>query len=219
MIAVGENKSYVVLRENDRADADANFRFFLDSFDRFDETARSRFTTVRARMMYVLSAAFDPQANALYTITVPNARSRRLVVSRFDRRELTLSAEFTPAIAAGSGLRLGRGRSLDELYVTDAAFDGSRLYALSAAYGTLLVIDPARQVILSAYAIPGLHRPVGLAVAGDRLYVLDEDQTLKVFGISRSARLQPGEASAAANQSASGYVCSRQGRRRRGGRT
>ena len=60
VLAVGENKSFVVLEPSDKADADANFRYFLESFDRFDEVARSRFGTVRARMMYVMSAAFDP---------------------------------------------------------------------------------------------------------------------------------------------------------------
>ena len=59
VLAVGENKSYVVLEPSDKADADANFRFFLESFDTFDEVSRSRFGTVRARMMYVMSAAYD----------------------------------------------------------------------------------------------------------------------------------------------------------------
>ena len=37
VLAVSENKSYVVLRESDRADAAANYRYFLASFDKFDE--------------------------------------------------------------------------------------------------------------------------------------------------------------------------------------
>ena len=102
-MAVGENKSFVVLRENDKADADRNFRFFLESFDRFDEVSRSRFGTVRARMMYTMSAAFDPASKSIYTVTVPNTKVKRLVVSRFDRRDLTLSEEFVPALAPDVG--------------------------------------------------------------------------------------------------------------------
>jgi hypothetical protein len=100
LIAVGENKSYVVLRPNDQADGDANFRFFLTSRDHFDEVTRGRFGTVRARLLYVMSAAYDPGTNAVYTLTVPNHRARRLIVSRFDRRDLTLSEEFTRSVTA-----------------------------------------------------------------------------------------------------------------------
>ncbi len=183
VMAVSQNKSYVVLREHDGADAAGNFRYFLESFDKFDEVSRSRFTTVRARMMYTMSVAFDPTTQSLYTITVPNSKTHRLVVSRFDRKDLTLSAEFMPKLQADSGLALGgQSRSLDELYVTAATFADSRLYALSAAYGTLLAIDPVRQTVVAAYSIPGLSRPTGLARRGNDFYILCEDGTLVTVG-------------------------------------
>jgi len=173
VMAVGENKSYVVLRENDQADASKNFRFFLESFDKFDEVSRSRLGTVRARMMYTMSAAFDPATGSVYTVTVPNARVRRLVVSRFDRRDLTLSEEFVPALSPGSDLRFaGEKRSLDELYVTGATIADGRMYAISAAYSTLLTIDLATHSVVAAHAIPGIERPVGTSVKGDDLYVI-----------------------------------------------
>jgi len=180
VMAVGENKSYVVLRENDQADPDANFKYFLESFDRFDEVSRSRFGTVRARMMYTMSAAFDPAGKSVYTITVPNAKVKRLVVSRFDQGDMTLSEEFVPKLSAGAGLALQGKRSLDEFYVTGACVAGGRLYALSAAYSTLLVIDLASHEVVEARAIPGLQRPIGMAVKGDEIYVLSEDGVVTV---------------------------------------
>jgi disulfide bond formation protein DsbB len=181
VMAVGENKSYVVLRENDRADADANFRYFLESFDRFDEVRRSRFGTVRARMMYTMAAAFDPTGKSVFTVTVPNAKVKGLVVSRFDAGDYTLSEEFAPRLAAGSGLRFaGARRKLDEFYVTGLTFDSGRLYAISAAYGTLLVIDPATRAIVGAHAVPGLARPIGLAAKSGELFILGEDGTLAI---------------------------------------
>jgi disulfide bond formation protein DsbB len=181
VMAVGENKSYVVLRENDRADAGKNFRFFLESFDKFDELSRSRLGTVRARMMYTMSAAFDPATDSVYTVTVPNTRVKRLVVSRFDRRDLTLSEEFVPALSPGSGLRFaGEKRSLDELYVTGATIADGRMYAISAAYSTLLTIDLATHSVVAAHAIPGLDRPVGTAVKGDALCVIGEDGMMAI---------------------------------------
>lgn len=180
VLLTGENKSYVLLRADDSTSVDRNFRFFLESFDRFSEVSRSRLATVRARMMYVMSLAYDPATNAVYTVSVPNNKVKRLVVSRFDRRDFTLSEEYTPTLAEESGLRLGDGRSLDELYVTGAAVDGPHLFALSARSGVLLTIDLTRHVVVAAQVIPGLRRPTGIAVRGDALYVVQEDGTVVV---------------------------------------
>jgi hypothetical protein len=181
VLAVGENKSFVVLKENDTADADRNFRFFLESFDRFDEVSRSRFGTVRARMMYTMSAAFDPATKSIYTLTVPNTKVKRLIVSRFDRRDMTLSEEFSPTLAANAGLTLsGEKRSLDELYVTGAAVADGRLYAISAAHGVLLTIDLASHAVVAAHAVAGAGRPVGLAIKGGDIYLVDADGAVRV---------------------------------------
>jgi len=182
-MALGENKSYVILRENDQADAGRNFRYFLESFDRFDERSRSRLGTVRARMMYTMSLAFDPAKNSLYTVTVPNAKVKRLVVSRFDRDDLTLSEEFAPTLAPDSGLKpAGEKRSLDEYYVTGATIAGGRLFAISAAYSTLLTIDLATHKVVAAREIAGLSRPTGIAIIGNDLYIVNGNGVLSVIG-------------------------------------
>ena len=174
VLAVGENKSFVVLEPSDKADAQANFRFFVESFDRFEERARSRFGTVRARMMYVMSAAYDPASNSIYTVTVPNNKVKRLIVSRFDRNDMTLSEEFAPTLAKDAGLALAGKLTLNDYYVTGAAIAGGRMYAISAAFSTLLTIDLATHAVVAARTIPGLVRPVGIAAKGDELYILGE---------------------------------------------
>jgi hypothetical protein len=55
-----------------------------------------------------------------------------------------------------------------------------RLYALSAAYGTLLTIDLASRSIVGVHGIEGLHRPVGLAAKGDELFVADASGRVSV---------------------------------------
>ena len=174
VIAVGENKSYVVLRPNDRANADSNFRYFLESRDRFDEVTRSRFGTVRGRLFYTMSAAYDPASNSVYTVTFPNNLVQRLIVSRFDRRDLTLSEEYAPALSPASGLVLGPKRTLGELAITGATTADGQLLLLSAAYGTLLTIDLGTREVVAAHAIPGLVRPTGLAIKGGDLYIVDD---------------------------------------------
>ena len=175
VLAVGENKSFVVLQPTDKADANANFKYFLESFDRFDEKARSRFGTVRARMMYIMSAAYDPASNSVYTVTVPNNKVKRLVVSRFDRADMTLSEEFTPTLAADAGLTLAGKQTLNDFYVTGATIADGNMYAISAAFSTLLTIDLRAREVTAARAVPGVVRPVGLAARQDELHILGED--------------------------------------------
>ena len=169
VMAVGENKSYVVLKPSDKADADANFRYFLQSLDKFDELSRSRFGTVRARMMYVMSAAYDPATRSIFTVTVPNNK-----VKRFARRDMTLSEEFTPTLAPESGLALARKRTLDEYVVTGAAIADGKMYAISAAYNTLLTLDLAKRTVVAVHTVPGIVQPTGIAVKGDDLYIVGE---------------------------------------------
>jgi disulfide bond formation protein DsbB len=182
MMALSQNKSFVVLREAERADPARNFRFFVESFDAFDEVARSRFATVRAKMMYVLSLAFDPGRNALYTVTVPNARVRQLVVSRFDRGDLTLSEEFVPLVevhAPGAGA--SPGPPLTELYVTGATFSGDRLYAISAAHRALLAIDPVSHRLTVVGTVPVEGTPTGICARGEELYLVSAEGTVSVI--------------------------------------
>lgn len=195
VLAVSRNKSFVILREpvpGDAPDAGRNFRFFLDNFDAFHEVSRSRFATIRAKMMYVEATAFDPASASLFTVSVPNRRSRNLVVSRFAGDDMTLSEEFVPAIAAGSGLSLAAPeRSLAEFTVTGLSAADGVLYALSAAHSTLLVIDPVSRQIVSAHALAVPPRPTGLAVVDDALYVVNGEGEVRVFGRPAQSR-EPG---------------------------
>jgi disulfide bond formation protein DsbB len=177
---LGDNKSYVVLKEKDGADPVGNFRFFLEGRDRFAELSRGRFGTVRARMMYVASLAYDAASRSFYTVTVPNRRAKRLVVSRFDRRDMTLSEEFLPGLGPGLSFASEK-RTLDEYFVTGAAIAAGRLYVISAAYSTLLVIDLASHQIVSAHGLEGLRRPCGLGLRGDEVLVMGEDADVVAF--------------------------------------
>ncbi len=173
VVAVSDNKSYVVLKDAAAVDPDANFRFFLDGFDQFEHVSRSRLTTVRARLMYVMSATYDPATDSLLTVSVPNAKNRRLVVSRFDRKDMTLSEEYVPTLAADRGLALGARRTLDEYIVTGAAVADGVLYALSAAHSTILGIDLGTHRVVSAKTVDGLDRPTGLAIKGDTFVIVN----------------------------------------------
>jgi disulfide bond formation protein DsbB len=181
LLVLGHNKSFVLLEEARGAvDEAANYRFFLESFDAFRELRRGRFGTVRARMNYVMSVGYDRDTDAFYTVTVPNRRHSRLVISSFARSDMTLSEELRPGLSPGVVLA-GRERSLDEYYVTGVAADGGRLYAVSAAFSTLLVFDLARGELVSAHGFDGPERPTGLALRGPDLYLADAQGEVVVF--------------------------------------
>ncbi len=178
-LAVGTvNKSHVLLRPDPEADEDHQWRYFLETSGGMAELRRSRFATVRARQMYVLSLAYDREARELITVSVPSPRHQRLVISRFDASDFLLSSEFVPRL--GPALVLGDGRSLAEYVVTGAAAQDGRLYAISAAHSTLLVVDLPTRTLVEAYGVPGLLHPVGVALRGGELLVAQADGRVAV---------------------------------------
>jgi disulfide bond formation protein DsbB len=164
------NKSYVLLRPGTSADPDREWRHFRVTTGDVTELRRSRFATVRARQMYVLSLAYDREADELITVSVPSARHRRLVVSRFARGDMALSSEFLPRLGPGLSLR-GDDRSLAEYVVTGSVASNGLLYLISGAFSTVLVIDLAEKAVVAAYAVPGIEQPVGLTARGSQLLV------------------------------------------------
>lgn len=180
LAVVSTNKSYVLLRPDPQADADLMWRRFSETDGAVTELRRSRFATVRARQMYVMSLAYDPTADELITVALPSPRHRRLVVSRFARSDFLLASEFEPRLGAGLTLG-GEGRSLAEYVVTGAVAADGLLYAISAAYSTLLVIDLRERLVRAAYAVPGLEQPTGLAARGPQLLAAQADGRIAVL--------------------------------------
>jgi disulfide bond formation protein DsbB len=179
LAVLSTNKSYALLRPDSSADADAEWRHFLETDGGVAELRLGRFATMRARQMYVLSLAYDPSADELITVTVPSPKQRRLVVSRFARSDFLLASEFQPRLAEGL-TPSGSGRGLAEYVVTGAAVADGYLYAFSAAYSTLLVIDLQAKTVRAAYAVPGIEHARGLAVRGSQLLVAQADGRVAV---------------------------------------
>ena len=74
VMAVGENKSYVILTRERPGRRRQELPLLPRVVRRLRRGARSRLGTVRARMMYMMSLAFDPAGSSLYTVTVPNSQ-------------------------------------------------------------------------------------------------------------------------------------------------
>jgi disulfide bond formation protein DsbB len=180
LAVLSTNKSWVLLEPVPRADPRTEWRHFFSTDGQVSEVGLGRFQTVRAHQMYVLSLAFDPSAQQLITVSVPNPRHRQLVVSRFARRDMVLSSEFLPRLGAGLALE-APDRALADYLVTGAAVADGRLYAISTAFSTLLIIDPGDETVRAAYAVRGLEHPVGLAARGSELLVAQADGRIAVL--------------------------------------
>jgi disulfide bond formation protein DsbB len=179
LAALATNKSYALLRSDPEADEDYEWRHFLTTSGGVTELRRSRLATVRAKQMYVLSAAYDRDADELVTVSVPSPRHQRMVISRFDRSDLVLSSEFLPRIAPDLTLA-GPDRSLAEYVVTGAVAADGVLYAVSAAYSTVLVLDLAAQTVVAAHAVPGIEQPVGITLRGEEWLIAQADGRVAV---------------------------------------
>jgi hypothetical protein len=180
LAVLATNKTWALLRPDVHAEPDSEWRHFLETDGQVTELGLGRFQTVRAHQMYVRSLAFDPAAQELITVSVPNPRHHQLVVSRFARRDMLVASEFEPRLGAGLSLRASN-RALADYVVTGAAVAGGRLYAISAAYSTLLVIDPREKTLVAAYAVPGLVHPVAVAAHGSQLLVAQADGRIAVL--------------------------------------
>lgn len=179
LAVMSNNKSYVLLRPDPKADAKLEWRHFLATDGTMTELRRARFATLRARQLYVLALAYDSAAHEFITVGVPNPRHHDLVVSRFDRSDYLLSSEFLPRLGAGL-MPADSTRGLGDYVVTGAAVADGKLYAISAAYSTLLVIDLQSRTVSGAYAVPGIANPVGLAVRGGQLLITQSDGRIAV---------------------------------------
>jgi hypothetical protein len=184
LAAVSTNKSYVLLRPDPATDEDYEWRHFLTTSGGVTEARRSRLATMRAKQMYILSAAYDPDADELITVSVPSPRHQRMVISRFDRSDLMLSSEFLPRLAPGLAWA-GPDRSLADYVVTGAAVADGLLYAVSAAYSTVLVVDLTARDVVAAYAVPGIEQPVGIALRGEEWLIAQADGRVAVVSHPR----------------------------------
>jgi hypothetical protein len=119
------------------------------------------------------------------TVGVPSPRHARLVVSRFDRSDMTLSSEFLPRLSQSLSPK-DAARSIAEYVVTGAVVVDGVLYAMSASYSTLLLIDLATRTLAAAYVVPGLSQPVGLAARGEELLIVQAEG--RVARVQRPAR-------------------------------
>ena len=170
---LGWNKIYAFFKEDSSRSAKENFPSFIEGTDQYSVTARGAYNTIRSRMFHVLSMAYLPDNNSVYTITVPNAKNRKLIISRFDKSDNLLSEEFIPTLGSDLAYREGKeSKNLGDYYVTGLTAHQGQLYAVSKQYSQILQIDPLRREIVAVYAFSGIANPQGITFKDDIMQIL-----------------------------------------------
>lgn len=157
---LGWNKIFAFFKEDESKSEKENFPSFIEGLKNYSVTGRGAYNTVRARMLHILSMAYLPENNSVYTITVPNTKHKKFIISRFDKKDNLLSEEFIPTLATGISLK--EGKNLADYYITGLTTYKGYLYAVSKSYSQILKIDPMNKSIVDVLEFNGIKNPQGI---------------------------------------------------------
>ncbi|SDJ77056.1 hypothetical protein SAMN04488540_11350 [Ferrimonas sediminum] len=137
LVAMGDNKAYVVLELDENHTWASNYRPFRDSDNGIGELYRGVFLTVRAKYAYALSLGFDQGSNRLITITVPNEKSAPIVSSQFDVSDMTLSAENNMKTDS----KYNQGFLSEYPYITGIDIGDDKGYVINSRGGEIISVN------------------------------------------------------------------------------
>ncbi|MGQ0286714.1 disulfide bond formation protein B [Pasteurellaceae bacterium 22721_9_1] len=167
---LGWNKIFVFLKQDSTRSKREGFPSFIEGLQNYVVTARGAYNTIRSRMFHVLSMAYSPESNSVYTITVPNVKKQALIVSRFDKNDNLLSEEFTPTI--GPDILQKEGKNIGEYYITGLTSYKGDLYAVSKQFSQILRINPNTKQITHVYEFSGIENPQGITFNSEQMQIL-----------------------------------------------
>ena len=106
----------------------------------------------------VTAMAFEPGTGRLFAADEDGALWR----------QAQSGSGWEPLVLSGE---VREGRTLDEYRIVGLEYSAGRLYALTAHYPNILVIDPASGRIEQAFALDGLQDQSGLAIVSGEAFV------------------------------------------------
>lgn len=137
LVAMGDNKAFVVLELDENHTWSTNYRPFRDSDNGIGELYRGVLLTVRAKYAYALSLGFDQDSNRLITLTVPNEKSAPIVSSQFDVSDMTLSAENNMKVESN----FSKEFSSSSPYITGVDVSDGKGYAINSRGGEIISVN------------------------------------------------------------------------------
>ncbi len=173
LLFIGHNKTLAGVQKADhKVDPLLEFKTFTETTGGYEPTfgkERKALESVRGKHSYINSLASD--GKYLYTITLPNKWTQKVVLQKFDTDDWTLSSETL--VKPSAELNVKDGRNLNDYYVTGLTYHDGKLLAISPQYSTLLFINPHTAQVEKVYELSGLMSPRSFFVKDGVMHVLD----------------------------------------------
>lgn len=162
LLVMGFNKAWAELTLDPTQNWEMNYRRFNQSSDGIGETARGQFSTVRAKTSYSLALGYSSTLAQFVTVTTRDALNEHLVLSRFDRTDMTLSAESNlqglPALPQ----------------VTGISIQGEQAWVLNNDGSEVLKLNLLTGEVTPMAKLAGTNNPQGLLVQDDKLLTISQ---------------------------------------------
>jgi len=160
LLVMGFNKAWAELTLDPTQNWEMNYRRFNQSSDGIGETARGQFSTVRAKTSYSLALGYSSTLAQFVTVTTRDALNEHLVLSRFDRTDMTLSAESNlqglPALPQ----------------VTGISVQGEQAWILNNDGSEVLKLNLLTGEVTPMAKLAGTNNPQGLLVQDGKLLTI-----------------------------------------------
>jgi hypothetical protein len=164
LLVMGFNKAWAELVLDPAQNWEMNYRRFNQSSDGIGETARGQFSTVRAKTSYSLALGYSKALDQYVTVTTRDELNENLVVSRFDKGDMTLSAE--------ANLKGLEGKALPQL--TGISVDDEQAWLLNNDASEVLQLNLLTGEVYSGVKLPGTDNPQGLLVRDGQLLTVSQ---------------------------------------------
>lgn len=149
----------------------------------FGSKNRPLLNTARAKGSYTLSIAMNHDTGLYALVNIPSPTAKKMVVSQF-ASDNYLAREDVLTFA--DSLAVAPEATVNDYYPVGADIADGKMYLLSKTYQTLLIVDMETIQITEAWELPEIGDYHGIAVAGDSLWILsDDDGKDVVFKLNR----------------------------------
>lgn len=162
LVVMGFNKAYAELVLEPEQNWELNYRRFNDSDAGIGETNRGQFSTIRAKTSYSLALGYSDSLDQLITVTTRNELAENLVVSRFDKQDMTLAAE-----ANLKGLT-----TLPQ--ISGIHIENAQAWLLNNDAGEIIQLDLLNGQVSGLGRLPQVENPQGLLIKDGHLSTVSQ---------------------------------------------
>ncbi len=170
IMVIGFNKSFVIIRINDRAKIVDQYAGFLEGTNGVEEKGRGRLSSVRSKYAYIRCLAYDKKTQELVILSIPNEKNNRVIATRFSITDFLLNSEKEIFIDDND-----LGPVVSSLKIIDSV-----LFGLEPNSNEILILDNESAAFVGAIKLPKGNFKA-MAVYENEQFVLVEGRIATFF--------------------------------------